>query len=287
MKIHLHSVLIILLVISAGCEEVIDVDVPTEEPRLIVDALNRVDINSPTTTIRVKVSLTSSFFEPIPVTGLTDISFGNIGETFFEGGVGGMAENPNEPGTYEATTSTEGLLTGRLILQLEHEGRLYFARTRFVPAVPIESVVQGSETLFDEDDTEAVVTFTDFPEREDFYVFDFNFGEFLTVEDSFIDGQQFSFSYFYDRQFEPGTEIEISILGADQEFYNYMNLLIQQSDDQLDIFSTPVATVRGNVFDVTGLNNIDIVDNVNRPDEFALGYFAVVQEFKDTLRIEE
>ena len=286
MNWHLKLVLIFIAMTFFGCEDVVDIDVPTEEPRLIVDALNRVDISSPTTTIRVKVRLTSSFFEPIPVTNLTDISFGNIGETFFEGGVGGMTENPDEPGTYETTTATEGLLSGRLILQLEHEGRLYFARTRFVPTVPINSLEQGSGTLFDDDDTEVIVSFTDAPGRTDYYLFDFNFAEFATVEDTFIDGQDFSFSYFYDRQFEPGTEIPISIMGADQEFYNYMNLLLEQSDDQLDVFSTPVATVRGNVFDVTGLNNIDIVDNVDRPEEFALGYFAIVQEFRDTLRIE-
>ena len=286
MSCRLQLILFFLIPVCWACEDVVDIDVPAEEPRLIVDALNRVDINSPTTTIRVKVRLSSSFFEPIPVTNLTDISFGNIGETFFEGGVGGMTENPDEPGTYETTTVTEGLLSGRLIIQLEHEGRLYFARTRFVPTVPLDSLQQGSATLLGDDDTEVIVSFTDEPDRTDFYLFDFNFAEFATVEDTFINGQAFSFSYFYDRQFEPGTEIPISIMGADQEFYNYMNLLLEQSDDQLDVFSTPVATVRGNVFDVTGLNNIDIVDNVNRPEEFALGYFAVVQEYKDTLRIE-
>ena len=51
-------------------------------------------------------------------------------------------------------------------------------------------------------------------------------------------------------------------------------------------FETPVATVRGNIFDVTDLDNIDLFDNVEQPDVFPLGYFAVVQEYKQTITIQ-
>jgi hypothetical protein len=51
-------------------------------------------------------------------------------------------------------------------------------------------------------------------------------------------------------------------------------------------FSTPAATVRGNIFDVTGLDNEEVFDNVNRPDKFALGYFAVVQQYTRSITIE-
>ena len=130
------------------------------------------------------------------------------------------------------------------------------------------------------------ITYTDDPKRTNFSVFEFGFGEYFGSEDTFYRGQPFSFSYFYDEKFDPGTELEISILGADQEFYNYMNLLVEQSDDDFNIFDTPVATVRGNVFDITDLDNIDVFDNVNRPDSFALGYFAIVEEYKATLTIQ-
>ena len=52
------------------------------------------------------------------------------------------------------------------------------------------------------------------------------------------------------------------------------------------IYETLAATVRGNVFDVTGLDNDILFDNVNRPDAFPLGYFAVVEEFKQRITIE-
>ena len=77
----------------------------------------------------------------------------------------------------------------------------------------------------------------------------------------------------------------MGILGATEDFYNYMDLVLQQTGNGNSggPFQTPVATVRGNVFDLTGLGN---PDNVERPNDYALGYFAVVQEYSRTLIIE-
>ena len=62
--------------------------------------------------------------------------------------------------------------------------------------------------------------------------------------------------------------------------------MVEQTQDDGGIFETPAATGRGNVFDVTGLDNDILFDNVNRPNDFPLGYFAVVQEFKETIIVE-
>ena len=169
---------------------------------------------------------------------------------------------------------------------MRHEGRLYIAATKYVPTTPINSIYQGTGTLFDEDETEVVVNFTDDPERNVYYLFDFSFGEYLVTEDDFYQGQEFEFSFFYDQQFFPGTIIEISILGTDQTFYNYMDQLIEQSGDTQGPFQTPVSNVRGNIFDVTDLDNIDVFDNVDQPTIFPLGYFAIVQEYKSSITIE-
>jgi hypothetical protein len=145
---------------------------------------------------------------------------------------------------------------------------------------------QGRSTLFGEEDTEIIVTITDNPDYANFYVFDFGFGNFQTVDDQFFQGQQFGFSYFYDDKLQAGNDINVSILGATEDFYNYMDLLVEQTQNNGGVFETPVATVRGNVFDITGLDNIDIFDNVERPNDYALGYFAVAQEFSSSLTIE-
>ncbi|MEL6975363.1 MAG: DUF4249 domain-containing protein, partial [Bacteroidota bacterium] len=131
-----------------------------------------------------------------------------------------------------------------------------------------------------------LVTISDPPDEQNYYVFDFGFGEFLALDDQFIDGQDFEFSYFYERDLQAGDVVDVSVLGADREFHNYINLLVEQTENDGGVFETPAATIRGNVFDVTGLDNNLLFDNVNRPETFPLGYFAVVEEFTQTLTIE-
>ncbi|MEP3209339.1 MAG: DUF4249 family protein [Maribacter sp.] len=293
---------LLLLLVLCGCEDVIDIEVPEEAPRLIINGIIRVDdLSQPFLPVEIRVSETNSFFEETPVTSLESILIlteiynedGTIIErTGFSSlidldeGSGIYVPNPNFSTEQRIATSVLQEENVRFVLILEHKGRKYAATARYAPVVPIDEVKQGTETLFDEEDKELIVSFTDNGDRDDFYVFDFDFGEFLVTEDAFYQGKSFEFSYFYNKDLQPGQVIDISILGADRGFYNYMNLLIEQTENNLGVFETPVATARGNVFDITGLDNIDVVDNVARPEAFPLGYFAIVQTYTETITIE-
>ena len=48
-----------------SCEDVVNVEVPSDQPRLIVDALIRVINNDSETAIVIKTNLTSSFFKKL------------------------------------------------------------------------------------------------------------------------------------------------------------------------------------------------------------------------------
>ena len=56
--------------------------------------------------------------------------------------------------------------------------------------------------------------------------------------------------------------------------------------EYFNVFETPAATVRGNIFDVTGIDNINQFDNVNYPDNYPLGYFSISETFTDILVVE-
>lgn len=283
----------------ASCEDVIDVDLDNEEPRLIVDALIRIDTTQQLTEATIKVSLSSSFFGEIEPAEIESMEMQKIeGNGFVP-----YEPVPGEPGLYRPFPTTispvmdNKIVTSWLVddndyvLFITHNGQDYFARTRFTTSTPIDALEQGEGGLFDEDDKEIVVSFTDTPEQDNFYVFDFGFNEFLPTEDRFYPGEQFVFSYFYDAEdtdIQPGDELTISILGADEEFFNYMNGLLEQSaQGDNGPFQTPTATVRGNFLNVTGIDNIDQFDNLNRPDAFILGYFSLSQEFSQSIVIEE
>ena len=295
--------LLILLVVSAGwlvsCEDVIEVELPSSDTRLIVDGLIRVDTTDTYIPVAIKVTESTGFFDEIPVASLESITI------FYEqvedglvvlSGSSSLAEVDPGSGVYvpDPFFSTDQRIPTSILerenlrfdLIIRHRGRVYIAQTNYVPTVPIDNLEQGTGTLFEGDETEVLVTFTDNPDRDDFYLFDFGFDEFLTSEDEFFQGQEFQFSYFYDQEFDPGTELEISIMGTDQEFFNYMDLILEQTEQSVGFFETPRATVRGNVFDITDLDNIEVKDNTNQPEIFPLGYFAIVQEFKQSLVIQ-
>lgn len=289
-----------VLLLATSCEDVIEVEVPTEEPRLVVEGLLRVDTEDPYIPVAIQLTQTAGFFDEIlPVTDVEEIVI--IYQELVDGVPSGSTETSSltqlDPGSgiYVPDPSFDAdqrIPTSILeddyqfTLVISWRERRYAAQTRYVRTVPIDSLIQGDRTLFGEDETEVIVAYTDEPGVDNYYVFDFGFADYLPSEDTFYKDQAFAFSYFYDRTFAPGTELPISILGADQEFYNYMDLLVEQSSDQNNPFQTPVATVRGNVFDVTELDNLENFDNASEPGIFPLGYFAVVQQYTSILTIQ-
>ncbi len=297
-----HNFLFItLFLLFLGCQDVINVELPETESRLVIDAIIRIDRTQEFVPVEVKVTETSGFFEAntpaelesaiifygIPVEGAPElfeqVFWSNLAEV--DPGSGVYVPDPSFSSDQRIRTNTiQPGFAFQLII--EHKGRRYLAFTPYSPSVPLDNLEQGDETLFDEDGKELVVTFTDVPNEKNYYVMDFDFGEFLGIDDQFFDGQQFEFSYFYEKELVAGDQVDVGILGADQEFYNYMDLLVEQTLDNGGVFETPAATVRGNIFDVTGLDNINLFDNVERPEVFPLGYFAVVEENKQTITIE-
>ncbi|SFR49613.1 protein of unknown function [Robiginitalea myxolifaciens] len=291
----------LLAIAFASCEDVIEVEVPEEDPRLNVEGLIRVDTTEEFLPIEIKLSTTTPFFgEFQPVNEVEEIVI--IIQVFDEEGnsqgtgTSVLGRDETREGYYIPVV-IEGDVDERVgmgiiefdvlyTLVITWEGRRYAAQTRYVPAVPIAEASFGGNTLFDEDETEIVVRFTDNADPGDYYIFDFGEGEYLPSEDEFYNGQDFEFSYFVQRELTTEDPLEIKILGADQTFYNYMLLLTEQSGLLENPFQVPVATVRGNVFDVTELDNIENFDNAGSPMVFPLGYFAIVQEFTYTVPAE-
>jgi len=293
-----YILLIGIIALIASCEDVIEVETPSEPPRLIVDAVFRVDITKDFIPVEVKVTETNNFFEEVPVTSLENIVIiksitDSLG--FESSGVSALAESAPGTGIYIPDpnfSSDQRIPTSavafdiRYDLIIYHKGRKYIAQTKYVPSTPINQLSIGPGRSSNNDETEVVLGFADDSGQDNNYVFDFGFGEYLVSDDRFYQGQQFDFSYYYDRKFEPGTTLTVSILGADKTFLNYMDQLLEQTDDSQGPFQTPKGTVRGNIFDITELDNRDVFDNTGEPYVFPLGYFAIIQEYKGEITIQ-
>ncbi|MBW1298183.1 DUF4249 domain-containing protein [Aquimarina litoralis] len=266
---------IIGLLIITSCEDVIDVDVPNGEPRLVIDASFEIYLDeTPVDALGgVRLTLSAPFFDDsVPtvsdatvfITNLSDNSVVNFVESLGESGFF-IPEDPNvipEFGIdYELTVI--------------YNEETYKATTQLIPTVAIDNVEQGDGTLFDGDETEIIIFFTDDGNREDFYLFDFDFNLYLPSEDRFYQGESFNFSYFYE-DMVGGEEVTIKILGIEERYFNYSNILIEQSEqDGGNPFQTPPAQIRGNII------------NTTNPDNYALGYFNLSEANRFQFIIEE
>lgn len=258
LKNSLYFALFFFLFVS--CEEVVDVDLPTSETRLVIDAIIGFNENNgdPLTIGQVKLTLTAPFFqdEVLPAENATvEIIDEQTGQSFelFE----------SESGIFR-TGFPDIELNRDYTLLINYNGEVYTATQQLQRSPVIDNVEQGDGFLFDEDEeTEVLVTLTDIPNERNHYLFSFGFDNFLVVDDEFFEDGQLTFSYFYE-EVEPDDIVAITLLGIDSNFATYANLALAQSgEDGGGPFATPPATIRGNILNETNSNN------------FPFGYFAL------------
>ncbi len=260
--------------IITSCQDIVQVDVPLGTPRLVIDASFELYLSeTPVATEGgVRLTLSAPFFEEeIPTVSNAIVFITNLESNevidFEESGELGFYVPEN--GSFIPEFGNDYQLT------VDYEGETYTAVTRLIPTVAIDDVQQGDGTLFEGDETEVIVSFTDDGSRDDFYLFDFDFSLFSPSEDRFYQGKTFNFSYFYENPMA-GKDVTIKILGIDERYFNYTSILIEQSEqDGGNPFSTPPVTIRGNIV------------NTDNPDNYALGYFNLSEADRFIFSIQE
>ena len=250
-----------------SCEDVVDVALPANENRLVIDANFRFFLFEEPIEAQggVQLSLTTSFFnQEIPkVNGatvfITDLNNGTVFE-FTE---------VDDTGFY-IPLSTD-LLPNRnseYELSVIYNGDTYIGRAELVPTVRIDAVEKGDGVLFTGDEQELRISFTDDGTRNDFYLFDLDFNQYLLSDDAFYQGQKFTFSYFYTN-LDSGNIIEIQIIGVDKPFARYTEQLLELSgQDSGGPFTVTPSTPRGNIINVTD------------PENYPLGYFSLSETYR-------
>jgi len=247
-----------VILIFTSCEDVIDVDVPTGTPRLVIDAsfefvtLDDGSLNFRMGEDKVKLSVSTPFFERIKVP-VTDARV-FISNTTFNLDLD-FQHLDNEPGTYiPQDGSSFWDFNSDYQLTVIHNNETYTAKTKIKPSVPIDNIIQKDGTLLDDDETEINITFTDDGSRNDFYLFDFDFDLFFPSEDEFYQGQQFDFSYFYE-DMKGSQEVTVKILGIEKQYFDYMELLVEQSEQSGNPFQATPSILRGNLTNTTNKDN--------------------------------
>ena len=141
MKNYIYILVLCLLTFS--CEDVIEIDAPSEKPKLNIDALVRVDTSKARTAVKLNAGLTSSFFNDIQAAELSQIYITNLKSEL------NLVLRESEPGVYVGIEDTSFFTDGELVLLIEHLDQKYAARATFIEASPITKLEQGDGSLFE------------------------------------------------------------------------------------------------------------------------------------------
>ena len=269
-KIYIHTILTVLL--FSNCEQVVNIDVPTIEPKLIIDASFEVLFNeSPVTAnVSVKLKLSTDYFdETIPtvsdaivfLTNTTDGSVINFSDVNLNGNFAPIINFiPKDAIEYELT--------------VVYKSEIYKGTATKVKSTQIDSAIQGDETLFSGKEIEVKVAFKDNADNENYYLFNFTNNLFLPLEDRFFNGTNYNFSFFYqEEEIEVPTNVTVTMSGITKDYFTYFRILQNQS-----------GTSGGGPFQSVPSSLLGNIINTTNEANFPLGYFHISET--DTINLD-
>lgn len=257
--------LIILIIIFHSCEKVIDIETEFDDKRLVIDANISKHRDSIDGIASVKLSETIPYFsdqESIVKNASVKIETNQI--------VYNLVYN-NEKKEYSSII--ENINKEEFVLSIIRNENTYTSSEKLITTPKIKSVIFGDRKSLNKDEVELRVTFIDPPEKGNYYLWKFGPKksgkyDYLPALDKYINGNEFTFSFFIDKTeyLQNSDFINIEINGISENYYNYLNILTSQAGAQNGRpFSTSSSIIRGNI------------SNLVSEEKFPLGYFRVYE----------
>lgn len=259
-----HFLLIFIILISsffASCEDVIDVDLESGTPRLVVDATIQWEKGTAGNHQKIKLTTSTGYFSTeIPTVSGATVYIKNSSDFTFD-----FVETP---GTGEYVCDTFIPVIGETYrLTVISNGQTLTATEILQQTPVIDKIEQETKPGFDgEDVIEVKAYITDFAGTRNFYLTQYQSSlnavpEFNVTDDEFFDGNQV-FGLYRDEDFKPGDYLDITVSGISERYASYMEILISMIGGG-GPFAVPPATLRGNIINQTNFDN------------FVFGYFTL------------
>jgi uncharacterized protein DUF4249 len=261
---------------TAACERVVALDVPSGPSRLVVEARVERVREHPSATQRIRLTTTSPYFErgaPRPARGAMVRVHDDAGT------VASFAESPAEPGVY-TTSALPGVVGRAYTLTIDFEGQRYEATERLVPVVPIDSLYLTGPTedpLDRKSGLRATIDLRDPPDVKNWYLWeqivdgttvasDSNARSPAVAGDEGLDGRAIRhFQPFDEIVIKPASDVLVRQIALSEAVYHFYRALGEQTENDGSPFAVPLASVRGNI------------RNVTDPSRIALGYFIAAE----------
>ena len=281
MKNIFINIFLILSGLMLSCTDVIDVEVPYEGPRLVVEASLDWQKETFGNVQTIKLSELKPYFDSTTtniVTGASVTVTNNSNNRVVE-----FIDQNN--GDY--TTAEFAPVIGQsYTLEVISKGEIYVAEETLTTVVPIKKVDQSTENGFDSNVIEVNIYFDDPVDEENYYLTIFQerkdlLPTLLDVSDEFTNGNEMRIFYEKfnnennnEKELQPGDIVDIKLYGISKTYYNFIRLLIEQNETGGGPFTTIPAELKGNC-----------INSIN-PENYALGYFRLTQVDKRTYVVE-
>lgn len=273
MKVILKIIAVFCIVFFSACEDVIEVDLDTASPKLVIDAALKWEKGTVGNQQTITLTTTTDFYatEVPPATGAT---------VFVTNGNGVRFDFIETPGTGNYNCSNFIPEIGQTyVLTVNYQGQTYTATEQLMAVPQIDSVVQNDNGGLTGNEIEIKFLFQDPANTTNFFLIQFQtpysvMPEYDVIDDAFFQGNQI-FGLYASDKLKAADEIQFTLHGISQRYYNYLNILLSVAGTNSGSpFQTPPATVRGNIVNQTNFDN------------FALGFFSVSENDQQTYIIQ-
>ncbi len=271
MKTYLATIIALFAIVFTSCEDVIDVDVQTAPARLTIEASLDWEKRTTGNNQTIKLSTSTPFFDTNSNTGVTGASVKVTNDT---NGTEFIFVDQNN-GEY-TTSDFVPILNQSYTLEVVYNGENYTATETLMPVADIKEVNQSTEKGFDDEALEVNIFFDDPEDEDNFYLFRFKeegdlLAEFEDFDDEFSNGREIPWHYEKEGdedtnsgEFTSGDVVNIDLYGISEGYYNYIRILIEQSEG-LGLFSATPVALKGNCI------------NIDNEENYANGYFRLTQ----------
>ena len=266
----------VALLATSACEKVVNITVPEGAKQLVVEGrLERVR-GAVTGQQRIRLTTTDAYFSNTALPPARGASVRVVEEG---GRVVSFGEVVNEPGVY-ATADLIAVVNRRYTLQIIYQNERYEATEVLRAVPPIDSLYFKDRIgqLGPQEGLRATIDFRDLAGTQNFYLWDqFVNGQRLTAADSTfrtrvvapddgLDGRPISQFQPYDGiPVSKGASVLVRQMSLSEPVYRFYRALSDQSSNDGSPFAVPLASVRGNVSNLTNA--------AHRP----LGYFMATE----------
>lgn len=274
MKNCIKFLVVIFSITIFSCEEVVDIDLETGPPKLVVDANINWIKGTDGANQQIKLSLTSSFYNnTVPPANGATVTIKNSNNVTYN-----FVEDA-QTGIYKCTNFVP-VINEIYTLTINYKGETFTAIEKLFATPDIITVTQETVTGFDgKEEFEIKFLYQDNIAETNYYLneekLDFRLlPDLFASRDEFFNGNVM-FGLVRNPDMKVGTKIDFTLNSISIQYYTYMRTLISQSGvGGGNPFAAPPATLKGNVKNITNETN------------FPLGYFRLSETAKRSYTVQ-